>query len=63
MNLARHLGIQPEDALQKACNRFAERFAFVEENLRALGKDVSEASLEEMDALWEKAKREPLRRS
>jgi tetrapyrrole methylase family protein/MazG family protein len=63
VNLARHLGIQPEDALQKACDRFAERFAFVEENLRALGKDISEASLEEMDALWEKAKREPLRRS
>lgn len=63
VNLARHLGIQPEDALQKACDRFAERFAFVEESLKALGKNIAEASLEEMDALWEKAKREPLKRS
>ncbi len=63
VNLARHLKIQPEEALRKACDRFAERFAFIEENLRAEGKDISEVSLEEMDALWEKAKRKPLKRS
>lgn len=63
VNLARHLGIQPEDALQRTCNRFAERFAFVEESLKASGKSLAEASLEEMDALWEKAKNEPLKRS
>ncbi|MCS7242131.1 MAG: nucleoside triphosphate pyrophosphohydrolase [Candidatus Caldatribacterium sp.] len=63
VNLARHLGIQPEDALQRTCDRFAERFAFVEENLKALGKSVAEASLEEMDALWEKAKKGPLKPS
>lgn len=63
VNLARHLGIQPEDALQRTCDRFAERFSFVEENLKALGKNIAEVSLEEMDALWEKAKKEPLRHS
>lgn len=63
VNLARHLGIQPEDALQRTCDRFAERFSFIEESLKASGKTVAEASLEEMDALWEKAKREPLKHS
>jgi len=60
VNLARHLSIQPEEALQKSCNRFIERFHFIEQRIREEGKSLEEVPLEEMDALWEEAKRREL---
>ncbi len=57
VNLARHLRCPPEDALRGTLGRFTERFHFVERSLRARGKGPGEASLEEMDALWNEAKR------
>lgn len=56
VNLARHLDVDPEAALQAANLKFAKRFAFIEEALAARGKTPSEASLAEMDALWDEAK-------
>ena len=56
-NLGRHLGISPEDALRKANAKFARRFNKVEDALKAMGKSPQHSSLEEMDALWEAAKR------
>jgi len=56
VNLARHLNIDPEEALRKTCDRFTERFNFIERELEKQGKKPSQASLEEMDSLWEKAK-------
>ncbi len=56
VNLARHLDIDPEEALRKTCNRFTKRFSFIEKELEKQGKKPSQASLEEMDSLWEKAK-------
>jgi len=56
VNLARHLDIDPEEALRKTCDRFIERFSFIEKELEKQGKKPSQASLEEMDSLWEKAK-------
>ena len=56
VNLARHLNIQAEEALQGANNRFAERFGFIERKIKEQGRELSGATLEEMDALWEKAK-------
>ena len=56
VNLARHLGVEAEDALQGANNRFAERFSFIESEIKEQGRELSGVALEEMDALWEKAK-------
>ncbi len=57
-NLARKLDVDPEAALAGTNRKFRERFARIEEGLAAQGKTAAEATLEEMDALWEAAKRE-----
>lgn len=56
-NHARFLRVDPEAALRDAVGKFRERFRYVEEGLRAAGRAPGEATLEEMDALWEEAKR------
>lgn len=56
VNLLRHLSVDPEDALKHANKKFVKRFRTVLETLKERGKDVSETTLEEMDALWEKLK-------
>lgn len=58
VNLARFLGVDPEQALRKTNARFRRRFAYVEDRLRQQGRTPSEATLAEMDALWEQAKRD-----
>lgn len=55
-NIARRLGIDPEAALQAANLRFATRFNHVEEGLAAQGRKPEDATLEEMDVLWNEAK-------
>ena len=55
-NLARKLEVDPEAALAGTNRKFRQRFAKIEEGLAAQGKTAAEASLEEMDALWEGAK-------
>ena len=57
-NLARKLDVDPEAALAGTNLKFRRRFARIEEGLAAQGKTAAEATLEEMDALWEEAKRE-----
>jgi nucleoside triphosphate diphosphatase len=57
VNLARHLGVDAEAALRGANAKFERRFKGVEQGLRAQGKAPEEASLAEMDALWEAVKR------
>jgi len=56
-NLGRHLGLDAEAALQGANAKFVRRFEHVERRLRDEGRSPSEASLEEMDRLWDEAKR------
>jgi MazG family protein len=56
VNLARHLGVDPERELRVATHRFRDRFHHIERRLAERGATPSEASLEEMDALWEEAK-------
>jgi ATP diphosphatase len=56
-NVARLAGINPEEALKKAAAKFERRFRAVEEGLRARGIDPAAASLEQMEALWQEAKR------
>lgn len=56
VNYARHVGIDPEDALRHANKKFVMRFRKVMEELKKQGKDVNAATLEEMDAVWDKIK-------
>ena len=55
-NLGRHLKIDPEDALRAANAKFVRRFKGIEAGLAAQGRKPEDASLEEMEALWQKAK-------
>ena len=55
-NLARHAGVDPETALEKANAKFTRRFGAIEAALAAEGRGLSEASLDEMEALWIAAK-------
>lgn len=54
VNLARFLKVDPEQALRKTNTKFRRRFAHVEDGL---GKPLKDATLEEMEALWQAAKR------
>ena len=56
VNLGRHLGADPETALRTTNAKFERRFRYVESELRKLGKRPQEATLEEMDSLWNQAK-------
>ncbi|MCX8043689.1 MAG: nucleoside triphosphate pyrophosphohydrolase [Desulfobacterota bacterium] len=57
VNLCRHLGIEPEQALRGTNKKFVRRFAHIEAELKKKGVSLHEASLEDMDRLWEEAKR------
>ncbi|WP_406858093.1 nucleoside triphosphate pyrophosphohydrolase [Alsobacter sp. KACC 23698] len=57
-NLARHLEVDPEAALRGTNAKFERRFAFIERQLAARGRSPAQASLDEMDALWNAAKLE-----
>lgn len=57
-NIARRLGIDSEAALREANRRFYQRFTHMEKLCRQRGLDLQKMALEEMDALWEEAKRE-----
>jgi MazG family protein len=56
VNLARKTGLDAEETLQTATNKFVSRFNRVEEELQARGKKLGEAGLEELDAIWNKIK-------
>ena len=57
VNLSRKLGVDAENALLDATKRFEQRFAIVEDKLSDRGKTPQQSSLEEMDALWNEAKK------
>jgi tetrapyrrole methylase family protein/MazG family protein len=56
VNIARFIGVNPEDALVHTVDKFMNRFRFIEKEAAAAGKEVEDMSLKEMDELWEKAK-------
>lgn len=56
VNLARKLGVEPENALKKTNRKFRKRFKFIENELKSEDKTLEESDLQEMDALWDKAK-------
>lgn len=58
VNYARHIGINPEDALERTNKKFTKRFNFLEKETLLKGKDLNQMSLEEMDVIWEQAKKQ-----
>ena len=56
-NLSRRLGIEPEAALRKANEKFTRRFNQMEEHFEREGRHLEELTLEEMDAEWERIKK------
>ncbi len=57
VNLGRFLSVNPEDALRKTITRFSTRFAHVEDTLHGRGVQLKDATLDEMEALWQEAKK------
>lgn len=55
-NLARKLGVEPEDALRGTNAKFVRRFAFIEAELAKDGRTPEQSDLAEMDGLWDAAK-------
>ncbi len=56
-NLARHLKVDPEEALRRTNEKFVRRFKQIEAALARHGRTPAEASLDEMEALWQEAKK------
>jgi tetrapyrrole methylase family protein/MazG family protein len=57
VNIARFVDVNPEEALTKTNQKFLSRFAYIERKLAERGSTPAEATLEEMDDLWEEAKK------
>jgi XTP/dITP diphosphohydrolase len=57
VNYSRFIGVNPENALRKTVEKFITRFRYIEKQLTEMGKDIHSSSLEEMDRLWEEAKK------
>jgi len=56
--LGRHLGVDPETALRGANARFERRFRAIETSLAAQGRTAADAEMDELERLWQAAKRE-----
>ena len=55
-NLSRKLGVEPESALRRANDKFARRFEAMERAFAAQGRSLRDASLDEMEAEWQRVK-------
>jgi ATP diphosphatase len=55
-NLARYLKVDPDQALRRTNQKFMRRFASIEKALADEGRSPAEATLDEMEALWQAAK-------
>jgi uncharacterized protein YabN with tetrapyrrole methylase and pyrophosphatase domain len=58
VNLARFVKVDPEQALRRTNNKFRRRWGHIETRLRERGKKPEESTIEEMEALWQEAKRQ-----
>jgi MazG family protein len=61
VNIARYLSLDPESALRRTNRKFRRRFQYLEARLREQGRKPAEASLEEMESLWQESKRQEQR--
>lgn len=57
VNAARLYGVDPENALERTNRKFIKRFNYLEQKVKDMGKNLKEMTLEEMDEIWEEAKR------
>jgi len=58
VNVARYLDVDPEMALREATDKFIARFHYIEETAARQGRELADMDLEEMDQLWDAAKKE-----
>lgn len=58
VNIARYLALDPESALRKTNRKFKRRFQWMEERLRASGRAPQQASMDELESLWQQAKQQ-----
>ncbi|MBZ5569265.1 MAG: nucleoside triphosphate pyrophosphohydrolase [Acidobacteriia bacterium] len=58
VNIARYLSLDPESALRKTNRKFRRRFQWMEERMRERGKKLPEATLQEMESLWQESKQQ-----
>lgn len=56
VNVSRFVDVEPEEALTAATDKFISRFALVERKAQALGRDMKDMTLAELDQLWDQAK-------
>jgi nucleoside triphosphate diphosphatase len=56
VNIARYLSLDPESALRKTNRKFKQRFQWMEEQLRVSGRSPAQATMEELESLWQRAK-------
>ena len=57
VNYSRFIEVNPENALRRTVEKFITRFQHIEKRLKEMGKDIHSSSLEEMDKLWDEAKK------
>lgn len=60
VNYARFVNINPEEALERTNRKFISRFRYMEDHVKAEGKNLNELSLEQMDVYWDRAKKQGL---
>jgi MazG family protein len=58
VNIARYLSLDPESALKKTNRKFKHRFQWMEEQLRSSGRRPDQASMEELESLWQQSKQQ-----
>lgn len=58
VNIARYLSLDPESALRKTNRKFKRRFQWMEARLHETGRSAEQAPMEELESLWQQAKRE-----
>ena len=56
INAARLYGLNPDTALNRACDKFRRRFTYLEENTIRKGRNLTDMTLAEMDAIWDEGK-------
>jgi len=57
VNVSRFLGVNPDEALRKTISKFIHRFRYIEEHAANAGKSLNDMTLDEMEALWQEAKK------
>lgn len=57
VNYGKHLGVNPEDALERTNKKFIKRFQYLESKAKEIGKNLKDMTLAEMDVYWNEAKK------